>query len=206
MRPTRRPRKTVRRRPSTDERRSELVRIAYELIAQKGLEGLRTREVATAAGIDTGTLHYHFPSKETLIRAVVDHLAKSFQVNRAGSASGVLEELRNEILDAAVRVRESPDQIRVMFDLRVRASRDTAVAAILTRLDQGWHAHLLDMLHRAAEQGLLRPDVRPETAALILKTTAVGLGFIGLSEPERVDEVASALCRQLENWLVRASS
>jgi AcrR family transcriptional regulator len=101
---------------------------------------LRTREIAAIAGIDTGTLHYHFPSKETLIQAVVDHLANSFQVNRAQSGAepvSVLEELRNEILDAALRARESPDQIRVMFDLRVRASRDAAVAEILTRLDQG---------------------------------------------------------------------
>src|SRR5262249_770322 len=110
----------------------------------------------------------------------------------------------NEVLDAAVRVRESPDQIRVMFDLRVRGSRDAAVAAILRKLDEGWDAHLGSMLRRCAEQGLLRPEVRPEAAALGLKTAVAGLGFIGLSEPNRIDEAARALCRQLESWLIKA--
>src|SRR5215475_13929048 len=133
--------KTTKQRSSSEERKKELVRIAYGLIAEKGLEGLRTREVAAAAGIDTGTLHYHFPSKESLIRAVVDHLAASFRVNRARSRTepvDAFEEVRNEVLDAALRLQQSPDQIRVMFDLRVRGSRDEAVAAILRKLDEGW--------------------------------------------------------------------
>jgi hypothetical protein len=61
------------------------------------------------------------------------------------------------------------------------------------------------MLNRGAEQGVLRPDVRPETAALILKTAVAGLAFVGLTEPERVDQVAAALCGQLETWLVTPS-
>ena len=191
-------------RPRSDDRRSELVGIAYRLIAEKGLEGLRTREIAAAAGIDTGTLHYHFPSKESLIRAVVDQLAASFQINRARSGrepAGAHEEVTNEILDAALRARESPDQIRVMFDLRVRGARDRAVAAILGKLDQGWDAHLVSLMNRCAELGILRPDVRPATAALMLKTALAGLGFIGLTEPERIDEAAAAWCRHLEGWL-----
>ena len=56
------------------DRKSELVQIAYRLIAQNGLEGFRIRQVAAEAGIDNGTLHYHFPSKEALILGVVDYL------------------------------------------------------------------------------------------------------------------------------------
>jgi len=44
----------------------------YGLIAQNRPEGFRIRQVAAEAGIDNGTLHCHFPSKEALILGVVD--------------------------------------------------------------------------------------------------------------------------------------
>ena len=42
-------------------------------LRQEGFEGLRTRDVAADVGVNIGTLHYYFPSKEALIRAAVHH-------------------------------------------------------------------------------------------------------------------------------------
>jgi AcrR family transcriptional regulator len=67
------------------DRKTELVEIAYRLIAQNGLEGFRIRQVAAEAGIDNGTLHYHFPSKDALIIGVVDYLIEDLRNNRAVS-------------------------------------------------------------------------------------------------------------------------
>ena len=63
----------------TQDRKRELVEIAYRLIADNGLEGFRIRQVAAAANMDNGTLHYHFPSKEALIQGVVDHLVRDLK-------------------------------------------------------------------------------------------------------------------------------
>src|SRR2546430_7157743 len=49
-----------------DERRRSLVLAAYDLIAEKGFEDLRTRDVAARAGVNIATLHYYFASKEDL--------------------------------------------------------------------------------------------------------------------------------------------
>ena len=62
-------------------RKTDLVEIAYRLIAQNGLEGFRIRQVAAEAGIDNGTLHYHFPSKDALILGVVDYLIEDLKKN-----------------------------------------------------------------------------------------------------------------------------
>jgi len=53
-----------------DERRRSLVLAAYQLIAEKGFEQLRTRDVAARAGVNIATLHYYFASKEDLIPGV----------------------------------------------------------------------------------------------------------------------------------------
>jgi len=143
-------------RPSSEARRKELVEIAYRLIAQKGLEGLRTREVAEVAGIDTGTFHYHFPSKEALEQAVVEYLVNDFRANRAasgGSPVNALDELRSEVFDITLRIRQSPEQLLVMLDLSVRASRDPAVAQILGQMSEGWIGQLSGILTRGVEQG-----------------------------------------------------
>jgi AcrR family transcriptional regulator len=196
--------KIARRRPGTEQRRKDLVQIAYRLIAEKGLEGLRTRQVAEAAGIDTGTLHYHFPSKQALIQAVVDHLAEDFRTNRAARATApanALEELRNEIFDVVARVRESPEQLVVTLELTVRASRDRAVAKILARMQQGWTDSLTEFLKRGIEQGLFRADIQPKAAAFVLRAQVEGVALLGMAVPERVEAVASALFMQMKAWL-----
>src|SRR5215471_20273119 len=110
--------KKIKPRATSQARRKDLAQIAYRLIAKKGLEGFRTRDVAAAAGIDTGTLHYHFPSKEALVQAVVAHLLLDFHANRAERGvppKNATEELRNEIFDVVSRLQESPDQLVVML-------------------------------------------------------------------------------------------
>jgi AcrR family transcriptional regulator len=200
--------KETKRRPSSQARRKELVQIAYRLIAEKGLEGLRTRDVAEAAGIDTGTLHYHFPSKEALEQAVVEHLSEDFSANRiaAGKApANALEELRNEIFDVALRVRQTPDQLLVMMDLTVRASRDPVVAEILRRMSEGWTWSISRMLKSGIEQGLFRADLDPEAVAPLLRAQLTGLGTLGLAQPERVEAAAAGLYSQLQTWLSKAT-
>lgn len=49
---------------------------AHALTAEKGFEGLRVREVAARVGVNNATLHYYFPTKEALIGAVVDAIAR----------------------------------------------------------------------------------------------------------------------------------
>jgi len=42
------------------ETRTALVKAAFQVLAQQGFEGLRTRAVAAAVGVNVATLHYHF--------------------------------------------------------------------------------------------------------------------------------------------------
>src|ERR1700716_4517889 len=63
----------------TERRREELVRAAYNQIAERGFEGLRTREVAAEVGLNIATLHYYFPTKEALIQGVVDYATQRFR-------------------------------------------------------------------------------------------------------------------------------
>ncbi|MBU9763960.1 TetR/AcrR family transcriptional regulator [Mycobacterium sp. TNTM28] len=53
------------------ERHEQIVAAAIRVLSRVGVPGTTLRAVATEAGIPLGTLHYVFPSKDQLLRAVI---------------------------------------------------------------------------------------------------------------------------------------
>ena len=186
------------------DRKSELVEIAYRLIVQNGLEGFRIRQVAAEAGIDNGTLHYHFPSKEALILGVVDYLMEDLKNNRAvwkDAEQTALDELRMEFEDIRLRLRRTPEQFIVLSDLAVRSWRDPVVAKIFRKLDDGWHAHLVAMLERGIQQGIFRSNLNVLLCARAMMVALRGIGYQSRLPRRKVDELLSELAAQTERWI-----
>ena len=186
------------------DRKSELVEIAYRLIVLNGLEGFRIRQVAAEAGIDNGTLHYHFPSKEALILGVVDYLMEDLKNNRAvwkDAEQTALDELRMEFEDIRLRLRHTPEQFIVLSDLAVRSWRDPVVAKIFRKLDDGWHAHLVAMLERGIQQGIFRNNLNVPLCARAMMVALRGIGYQSRLPHRKVDELLSELATQTEHWI-----
>src|SRR5262245_37587974 len=140
------------------DRRSDIVRVAYRLIAERGLEGLRFADVAREAGINNGTLLYYFASKNALIEAVGAYLVEQFSQSAAPRTAGApidaLAELRWEFADAQKRL---DDQLGVVYlELLARAQRDPAVAALLRDIDAGWHGWLRSVLEAGQQRDVVR--------------------------------------------------
>ncbi|HLY29423.1 MAG TPA: TetR/AcrR family transcriptional regulator, partial [Ktedonobacterales bacterium] len=94
--------------PRGGAQRRALTVAAYHLIAEKGFEHFRTRDVAQRVGVNIATLHYYFPSKEDLIRSVVDYLADQFATRNepyANTQSEPLAEVRRELTDTLYQRR-----------------------------------------------------------------------------------------------------
>jgi AcrR family transcriptional regulator len=58
------------------ETRVQLIRAATTLLHKIGFSGLTTANVAKEAGLTTGALHHHFPTKFELLFTVYDHLSE----------------------------------------------------------------------------------------------------------------------------------
>jgi AcrR family transcriptional regulator len=56
-----------------NQRRNEIIAAAARAIRQRGLEGVRMRDVARDAGLSTGNLYYYFRNKRELIYFCQDH-------------------------------------------------------------------------------------------------------------------------------------
>lgn len=58
---------------SGDTRR-RILDAAVQLLGERGYAGLRTADVAAAAGVSKGAQTHHFPAKDDLVVAVVEHV------------------------------------------------------------------------------------------------------------------------------------
>jgi AcrR family transcriptional regulator len=61
-------------------RREHLVRVSAKLFREQGYEATSVRDIAAAAGIQSGSWVYHFPTKQEILAAVMEEgLARSLE-------------------------------------------------------------------------------------------------------------------------------
>ena len=179
----------------SEKRRRELVLAAYRQIAEGGFEGLRTREVAAEVGVNIATLHYYFPTKESLIRAVLDHAMNRFRSTLAphGSPS---EQLRNYLRSVRTLLVEEPELGAVMAELALRSVRDESIGSIMNQMYDTWHVTLRGLLRRAVKNGTL-PAQQDSDAVAGLVIAAIMGSTLPQVDPKRGDQAI----RQLERLL-----
>ncbi len=195
----------VRQRLRAEERRRQIVETAFAMVAEKGFEGFRTRDVAERAGINSATLHHYFPTKEALVEGVAAHLEAQYMKGRAPrqatdeDAPPALRELRQEFADVAFFWREHPTTWAVSREFMLRAPREEAVANLVTRLNERWCADVERILAEGRDAAVFRAGLDPAAAALAV----VGAlwGSIVLTHPTR--ERFDTVCREIEAGLVR---
>jgi AcrR family transcriptional regulator len=190
--------------PRTD-RRTEIVRVAYQLIAERGLEGLRFADVARGAGINNGTLLYYFASKDALVQAVGAYLVELFSQTGSQTANqqplDALAELRHEFLDARQQLHS---QVGVVYtELLARAHRDPAVAALLRDMDAAWRGWLVGILERGLTQKVFRADLDLDLVATTIMASIRGVGMKALVErdPAAVGPAMDTVAALIERWI-----
>jgi AcrR family transcriptional regulator len=178
----------------TEPRRDALIAAAYRVLATRGFEGLRTREVAAAVGVNIATLHYYFPHKEDLIRGVVGHAMGRFR-GTLGGAGSAEDQLRAHFRGLRRLSREEPELFTVMAELAIRAVRDPSLREIIGGTDDAWHAMLRTLLRRAQDEGAVPRDLDPDGMAAVIVATLKGTFMLPAVETERVERVL----RQIES-------
>lgn len=186
-----------------DGRRLSLVRAAYEVIAEEGFEGLRTRTVADRVRVNIATLHYYFPTKEALIGGLADYLCFQFQnVHAPALAEGpsqALNRLHQEFADARYYRLERLDMLTVMQELALRAQRDPATRSIIAPLMYHWRTALEQVIEDGIREGVFRPNLVPVVAAAFVASTIWGTMTVGVGI-----EAMDGVFDEIERWLVRS--
>ena len=185
-----------------EAQRQALARAAYQIIAESGFEGLRTRDVAERVGVNIATLHYYFATKEDLIRGVVDLLIQEFTNFRA-PGKPPLEELspreglRSELEDVREQIKSRRDTYIVLFELYMRSLRDPRIRLMLREMDAGWREHFESLLVAGVRAGEFPADLDIHTTSAVLIAFSKGMAMQLLSDPNSVpvESVADEIAR-----------
>jgi AcrR family transcriptional regulator len=161
-RPRGRPRKTVQDRDDGN-RRQEVLKAAGRLFRRKGFHATSTRDIAAAAGMQSGSPFYHFKSKGALLYAVMEEGMRSAilrqQAALEGAPSGAPDRLRLLVRNHFdILLGPGSDFIPVMlYESRSITARQRA---LLAQLQGDYEAPWLPVLQALRAGGQLRADVK----------------------------------------------
>jgi AcrR family transcriptional regulator len=157
-----------------DGRRAQLVRSAFDRVAEVGFEGLRLRQVAEAVGIDHSTLHHHFATKQDLVEAVSEYASRQFWEAGAGHDDPA-DALRAHLADLRAMLDARPELFVVTVELDLRARRDPAVAAAMHRHQVGWNQYLVEVLEAGNTRGSWGRRLDPEAVSELVIAVVRGV-------------------------------
>ncbi|MGN6606812.1 MAG: TetR/AcrR family transcriptional regulator [Jatrophihabitans sp.] len=162
------------------DRRTELLTIAAELFAERGLKATTVRDIADAAGILSGSLYHHFDSKESMVdeilREFLDALFGTYReiVDRDLDPRATFE----AIVRASFEALDAHHSAVAIYQAEARHLADSPNFAYITeRLVEFrtlWH----DVLQAGVDDGTFRDDLDVDLAYRFFRDTVwVGVGW-----------------------------
>jgi len=181
------------------DRRKILLQAAFDVIASSGFEGLRTRAVAERAGVNIATLHYYFPTKQSLVEGLAQFLSGIFATlhapSRPKTGRVALDHLRQEFTDAQFYHERHPELGVVLQELALRANRDAAVRHAMNGLTASWRSWIETIVQTGIAEGTFRQDLNPRQTVPMLMAVLAGDSHVGIEELENIQ-------RGVEEWLL----
>jgi AcrR family transcriptional regulator len=181
--------------------RERIVRAALELVARGGYREAQVAAVAKRAGVATGTVYRHFPSKAELLTEVF-RVASQREVDAVAAVTG---ERATERLAAAVET----------FARRALRGRRLAWALLAEPVDPAVEAERLvfrrayaDVFARAIEEGVERGELPAQDAAFTATALvgAIGEALVGPLSPTHQTTDADALVAALVTFCLRSTT
>ncbi|MEU3369193.1 helix-turn-helix domain-containing protein [Streptomyces sp. NPDC006660] len=171
--------------------RYRVLRVAAELLEERGSEAVSTRAVATAAGITAPALYRMFGDKDGLLDELAAHGFEMYLTEKhevlGGSEDPVADLYRGWDLHVDFGLRH-PAFYLLMYGTARPGRRPPAA-------DEA-HALLVSRLDRAAADGRLRVPVEEATHVVHAATTGAALALIG-EDPARRNLSASTRLRDI---------
>jgi AcrR family transcriptional regulator len=119
---------------SVEERRAHLIEAAIGLAEKKGVAGVTTRDVAQAAGVSLGVVHYCFENKDALMTELVKALSMELRDSvdadetvwqDAGSGKEALQKLVRAGLELMwLNIEATPERQLLTYETTTYALRE----------------------------------------------------------------------------------
>lgn len=160
------------------QRRDQIVRAALRLVRAHGVHGFTIADVAEEAGVSRGIMHYHFQSKDEIVREALLLSLLEFGrrvIEAVAAAPGSARARLHALIDASLN-EEEVAFYAALLEFWSPARREEAHRIAMAKLYDGWIAMIAGVIRRGAGAGELpHLAARPEDLACALVALQDGL-------------------------------
>lgn len=167
----------TRRSEQAERRRNQLIDVALELFAERGIEGVRISDIAEKAGVAQGLLYRYFSGKEALLGAIAERHSPLLLVREALTAlpnrpaSETLTALAGRIY-ALLQERRSLVRLVVRDVIWRPESREVAM---------GIREIALDLVTQYLRSRVAAGELRPHNSVVVAQTFASAVILAGIA-------------------------
>jgi len=165
-----------------EARPGELLEAALDLFVEKGFAATRSEEVAARAGVSKGTLFLYFPSKEELLKAVINEnlVGRFAQWNAQFEA---FEGSTPDMLRYCMRIWwESVGSTKVAGITKLMISEGKNFPELAAFYQQEFVEPAHELLRRVLRRGIDRGEFAPVDVNLAIYTVLAPMVFLMLSQ------------------------
>jgi AcrR family transcriptional regulator len=173
----------------SQETRERILDSALRVFADHGYDGASVTQICEHAGVSKGALYHHYPTKQAVFLALLEHWLASVDVG--------LETLREGQSDVAELLLQMADFSRLVFDAAdgrlpmflefwSQASHDPTIWKATVAPYRRYRDYFASLVQEGIASGSLQ-DVDPEAAAHLIVSVALGLLLQGMLDTERTD-------------------
>jgi len=160
-------------------RREQIAEAALGIVASEGLRRLSVAGVARRVGLVPSGIYRHFKSKEAMLQAVLDLLAKRLEANVQAACEespDALGRLKGVYLRHVRFIREGRAIPRLIFSDDVHSGHPERRRRVL-RILEGYLGQIARLVRQGQEEGQIRAGLNPQTVAL---------AFVGMIVPAAI--------------------
>ena len=164
--------------------RTRILDAAVKLIAREGIHDVRVARIAMEAGVSASLLHYHFDSRDALLREALEHsyeLAGDIRIGGddvAPTATARLSDMIDQCLPAPGALH---DDWMLWVELWLHAARRPELRPTAARLYGRMHEWFAEAIAEGEESGEFRVNDRARTVDRLLALID-GYGIRALTE------------------------
>ena len=156
-----------------NSRRDELLELAAQMFAERGLRATTVRDIADGAGILSGSLYHHFASKEEMVddlmRGFLDWLFARYREIVDGEPNP-LARLKGLFMASFEAIEDRHSQVVIYQDEAKRLSSQPRFSYI-DDLNKQQRQMWVEVLNQGIEEGCFRPDLDVDLVYRFIRDT-----------------------------------
>jgi len=160
---------TIKRRLSTEERQSEIIRVAVDLAADKGVDSVTTQDMADAMHLTQGAIFRHFATKDDIWVAVIEWVRERLMKvldKAAADATDPMDAIERVFSAHITFVSKHPAIPRLLFS-ELLHKKNSKLRQLIEGIISGYETKISGLLEAAKSQSLVSDDLDSQSAAVL---------------------------------------